>query len=114
MHIQFEYTKEEIESSVRKEMTVFIFFSIFFIRFAFCELFSLVSLFLDYHLERMIIMKLKRRPIPDSVKIYRFTPILESMYLTSMVVNSFSLIFNDSFMEYDLRGLYTIFVPFLT
>ena len=95
-------------------MTIFIFFSIFFIRFAFCQILSLIVLVIDYHVQRKWTLKLKRRPIPDSARIYRYTPMLKAMYYTSLVVNSFSLIFNDSFMEYDLKHLYSIFVTTLT
>lgn len=36
------------------------------------------------------------------------------MYYMSLIVNSFSLIFNDSFLEYDLKSFYSVFVPNMT
>jgi hypothetical protein len=114
LHVQYEFSKEEMETSVSQEMTVFLFFSIFFIRFAFCEIISLGALLFDYSIKRIVTFSLKRRPIPDSIRIFRYTPVLERLYYISMLINCFSLIFNDDFMEYDLKALYTVFVPTLT
>ena len=36
------------------------------------------------------------------------------MYVISMLVNSFTIIFNSTFMEYDMNSLYSVFVTFMT
>jgi hypothetical protein len=95
-------------------MAVFFFFSIYFIRFAFCEVISLFAMIVAYNVKRTITFELKRRPIPDTIRIYRFTPILKKMYVMSMLVNSFTIVFNDDFLEYDMNFLYSIFVTNMT
>ena len=71
----------------------------------------MIVLAFDFGVQRKINFKLKRRAIPNSVKLFRYTPLLKVMYYVSVVVNSFAMVFNDSFLEYDLRSLYGIFIP---
>lgn len=99
---------------MKEEKTIFMFFPIFFLRFPFCGIFSLLTLLITYIIHRYQTITIKRRPIADSAKILKLTPVVSRMYIVALILNSWSIVFNNNFMEYDLTQLYTTFVPTFT